>query len=82
MEKAFKMMDQDFNGVISKKDLKGFLKTVLFIDEKQITDLRLVRLYKLLDFHNRKSIQLVDLKHTIKMFKLPKMASALIDLNE
>jgi hypothetical protein len=43
------LADRDFDGNINKVDLKHFLMDVLHIIPEQITEVRLDRLYKLMD---------------------------------
>lgn len=60
-EDAFRMVDLDFDGNISKQDLKEFLIKVLKI-ENQITEPQLDRLFKLLDHYKRDCVQADDFK--------------------
>jgi Ca2+-binding EF-hand superfamily protein len=46
------VLDRDFDGIVSKQDLMGFMKEVLKCD-KDITQSRINRLFKLLDFFKR-----------------------------
>ena len=48
-EDAFRSLDKDFDGFVSKSDIKSFLIDVLEIKEDQITPERLNRLFKLMD---------------------------------
>lgn len=54
------MADVDFDGTISKKDLKQFLIKLPRIELKEITDPKIDRLFKLLDRYKRGHIQLED----------------------
>jgi Ca2+-binding EF-hand superfamily protein len=62
VENAFRAFDSDFDGVISKDDLKSGLKTVLKLQEKDCRSSKVDRLYKLMDTFKRNSIQLSDFK--------------------
>ena len=62
VENAFRAFDVDFDGVISKEDLKLGLITVLKLQTKECPSSKLDRLYKLLDSFKRNSIQLSDFK--------------------
>jgi len=61
-EDAFKMVDGDFDGNISKPDLKKFLIKIMSIPAEEVTDPRLDRLFKLLDRYKRGTIQPDDLE--------------------
>ncbi len=56
VDDAFRTFDRDFDGIVSKNDLRYGLVTVLRIEEKEVIDLRIDRLYKLLDTYKRNSI--------------------------
>lgn len=72
-EDAFRIVDVDFDGNISKEDLKSFLLDVLKL-ENEVTDPRLDRLFKLLDQYKRGYVQSDDFK---RMFSDdPLLASA------
>lgn len=64
-EDAFRIIDIDFDGNISKKDLESFLKDILKIPVEQITTSRVARLFKLMDVFKRNSLQLNDFKTLI-----------------
>jgi len=64
-EDAFRIIDIDFDGKISKKDLTSFLKDVLKIPSTEITTSRIGRLFKLMDIFKRNSIQLSEFKKLI-----------------
>lgn len=49
LDEAFKIVDSDFDGIISKKDLAHFLEETLHISPEQVSPIRLDRLHKLLD---------------------------------
>ena len=61
VEEAFKTFDKDFDGKISKEDLKWTIINVLKYDADTIQNTKLERLYKLLDFYKSGHIQLSDL---------------------
>ena len=48
---AFRSFDKDFNGLISKNDMKLSLIEFLKVKATEITDNRLERLFKLLSFY-------------------------------
>ena len=50
-------MDKDFDGVISKPDLQIYL-----LEEHEISDANIDRLYKLIDQSKTGSINLADIK--------------------
>ncbi|OMJ89166.1 hypothetical protein SteCoe_8712 [Stentor coeruleus] len=62
VEDAFRAFDVDFDGVISKEDLKIGLMTVLKLQTKECPSSKMDRLYKLMDTFKRNSIQLSDFK--------------------
>jgi Ca2+-binding EF-hand superfamily protein len=62
VESAFRAFDKDFDGIISKYDLKDSLVRLLKIEEREIPPSRLDRLYKLLDTYKRGGVQLADFK--------------------
>lgn len=66
VKEAFKIIDNDFDGLIGKKDLTTFLNKVLGIKLHILTQERINRLFKLLDYHNRKNIQLLDFEKALK----------------
>lgn len=64
-EDAFRIIDIDFDGNISKKDLESFLRDILKVPVEQITTSRVARLFKLMDVFKRNSLQLNDFKTLI-----------------
>lgn len=62
VENAFRAFDSDFDGVISKEDLKKALMTVLKMQDKDCRSSKMDRLYKLMDTFKRNTIQLSDFK--------------------
>lgn len=65
-QEAFKLVDSDFDGNINHEDLKKFLKNILHVPEQEITQIRLERLYKLLDTHKRGLVQKNDFEKLMK----------------
>ena len=57
---AFRMADIDFDGTISKKDLKQFILKLPHVQAKEVTDPKVDRLFKLLDRFKRGHIQADD----------------------
>ena len=56
-EEAFKCMDVDFDGIISKEDLKKSLIDILKIKPDKIVPTKLDRLFRLMDFYKVGGIQ-------------------------
>jgi Ca2+-binding EF-hand superfamily protein len=56
VSEAFKIIDSDFDGLIGRKDLILFCKNVLKMKRHDLSSTKITRLFKLLDFHNRKNI--------------------------
>jgi hypothetical protein len=54
------MLDIDFDGELSKEDIKEFLLKVLKMPELEVTQPRLERLFKLFDHFKRGHIHLED----------------------
>lgn len=59
-EAVFRAFDRDFDGFLSKKDLREGLETVLKLNN--VTSDKVDRVYKLLDTFKRDSVQLADFK--------------------
>jgi len=53
---AFRSFDKDFNGLISKADMKQSLIDLLDIKPEEITDIKLDRLFKLLSFYKTEDV--------------------------
>ena len=51
VDEAFKCFDKDFDGFISKSDLRWGLTDVLKVKEEEIYPTKLDRLFRLLDFY-------------------------------
>lgn len=49
VDDAFRVIDYDFDGFIGKYDIEKFLLEVLHVSPKNITPVRITRLYKLMD---------------------------------
>ena len=62
VESAFRAFDIDFDGVISKEDLKTGVIKVLKLHTNECPSNKIDRLYKLMDTFKRNSIQLSDFK--------------------
>ena len=62
IEAAFRAFDRDFDGVLSKNDLRESLISVLKMEEGQLPSSKLDRLYKLMDTYKRDNVQLADFK--------------------
>ena len=60
MHEAFKCFDKDFDGFISKKDLRDSLSDILEIDPKTIQDAKMDRLFRLMDFFKTGFVQVSD----------------------
>lgn len=63
-EEAFKTFDRDFDGKISKADLKWVIQNILNYEE-EIQPTKLERLYQLLDFYKSGQIQLSDIERLV-----------------
>lgn len=59
---AFRMVDYDFDGTISRKDLGEFLHKVLKYQKHELIESRIERTFKLLDHYKRGYVQLEDFK--------------------
>ena len=75
-EEAFRAFDKDFDGIISKEDLKKALIAVVKIKEIDLTPSKIERLYKLLDTYKRDSVQLSDFKCIFEEKKSPEWRDA------
>jgi hypothetical protein len=53
---AFRSFDKDFNGLISKRDMRTSLIELLNVKPEDITDIKLDRLFKLLSFYKTDDI--------------------------
>jgi Ca2+-binding EF-hand superfamily protein len=56
VEEAFKCFDRDFDGTISKEDLKDSLISIFKIKPDEIFPTKLDRLFKLMDFYKTNGI--------------------------
>lgn len=54
---AFKYFDQDFDGIVSRTDLRKSIAEFLEYSSEEINDLRLDRLLKLLSFYKLDYVQ-------------------------
>ena len=62
---AFKCFDKDFDGFISKKDLRECLTDILEINPKQIQQTKLDRLFRLMDFFKTGLVQVSDFQRLV-----------------
>ena len=63
---AFRSFDKDFNGLISKEDMKQSLIEYLDIKPIEITQIRMERLFRVLSFYKCDDIQPSDFERLIK----------------
>lgn len=64
-EEAFKSFDHDFDGLISKSDMRTSLIQFLKVKPEDINDPRISRLFKLLSFYKTDFIQQSDFERLI-----------------
>lgn len=57
---AFKVVDRDFDGYITDRDLVAFLSDTLKYQLKELTHVRIQKLFKVLDTFKRGKVDLVD----------------------
>lgn len=57
---AFKVVDRDFDGYITEKDLNTFLVDTLKYQQKELTHVRIQKLFKMMDTFKRGKIDLID----------------------
>jgi hypothetical protein len=60
VEEAFKCFDKDFDGFISKGDLKDSLIEIIEVDPSTIHATKLDRLFRLMDFFKTGMVQVSD----------------------
>jgi len=65
VEEAFKCFDKDFDGLVSKEDLKASLTEILEINAAEIRPTKLDRLFRLLDFFKSGNIQMSDFQRLV-----------------
>jgi Ca2+-binding EF-hand superfamily protein len=65
-EVAYRIIDTDFDGFISKNDLTNFLREVLKLPKDDVTSPRIDRLFKLLDVFKRGAIQFNDIRRLLQ----------------
>mmetsp|Transcript_28903 Transcript_28903/g.27806 ORF Transcript_28903/g.27806 Transcript_28903/m.27806 type:complete len:158 (+) Transcript_28903:3046-3519(+) len=63
VEQLFKIMDSDFDGYISKEDLRVFLESILEV--RELTPVRLDRIYRVLDQNKSGNLVISDLRYLI-----------------
>lgn len=76
IEDAFRAFDKDFDGIMSKADLKKSLIEILKYEEREMPSSRIDRLYKLMDIYKRNSIQLADFKSLFEESNKPEWKSS------
>ena len=62
VEDAFRTFDKDFDGEISKSDIRLFITDILKIENKEVTNAKLNRVFKLMDQFKRGKITLLDFR--------------------
>lgn len=65
VEEAFKCFDKDFDGFVSKDDLRHSLSEILEINPALVQPTKLDRLYRLLDFFKTGLIQMSDFQRLV-----------------
>ena len=65
-EEAFKLFDKDFDGIISKADLKKSLIDILHIEPTTMIPQRIDRLFRMMDQYKTNTIQLSDFRRMIE----------------
>lgn len=65
VEEAFKCFDRDFDGFVSKEDLRNSLSEILEINPATVQPTKLDRLYRLLDFFKTGLIQMSDFQRLV-----------------
>jgi len=65
VEEAFKCFDKDFDGFISKQDLKRSLLDILEIDAASVLPTKLDRLFRLMDFFKSGKVQVSDFQRLV-----------------
>ena len=65
VEEAFKCFDKDFDGFVSKDDLRHSLSEILEINPAMVQPTKLDRLYRLLDFFKTGLIQMSDFQRLV-----------------
>ncbi|KAM3134464.1 hypothetical protein pb186bvf_013430 [Paramecium bursaria] len=66
VEDAFRTFDKDFDGQINKIDLRTFIKDILKVEEKEITEAKINRLFKIMDQYKRGRITLMDFRRFVQ----------------
>jgi Ca2+-binding EF-hand superfamily protein len=62
VEDAFRAFDRDFDGIMSKEDLRNGLIQLIKYEERDVIPQKVDRLYKLMDKYKRNNVQLADFK--------------------
>lgn len=71
IEEAFRAFDKDFDGIMSKEDLKKALVGVLKLKEQELSPHKIDRIYKLFDVYKRDTVQLADFKCIFEEKRMP-----------
>ena len=62
---AFKSFDIDFDGKVSRHDIKVAIRSFLAVPDSEITDLRIDRLLRLLSFYKTETLQPSDFERLL-----------------
>ena len=65
VHEAFKCFDKDFDGFISKQDLRDSLTDILEINPKHVQQTKLDRLFRLMDFFKSGMVQVSDFQRLV-----------------
>ena len=65
VHEAFKCFDKDFDGFISKQDLRESLTDILEINPKSVQQTKLDRLFRLMDFFKTGLVQVSDFQRLV-----------------
>lgn len=71
VENAFQAFDRDFDGMMSKEDLRQSLISILRLEDREIPSSKLDRLYKLMDNYKRNCVYLADFKILFEENRVP-----------
>lgn len=64
-DEAFKLVDSDFDGIITSSDISKFLNQILNIQRCELSTIRVNRLIKLMDTWKRGKVLASDFKRII-----------------
>ena len=62
---AFKSFDINFDGKVCKNDMRKALETFVKVSPKEITDVRLDRLFKILSYYKTEALQPSDFERLL-----------------